>query len=190
MGCPVKFLFTVVPGAILVLGVMLFTQATRFWMDISGPPKVDPITLTFDQPTDVEVVAFLPSSIRPELTPIDIEVETSLIGQPTYPIEIAIEVADNCTYVKIENSKTMLLFDAMTSRTQPAKSQLSTRNSRPSPSCGIIVTAQSGNSLATVSRVVPIDGWTGHLLAVAKILAGLLSSGVGLRGVLALLLGI
>jgi len=185
----IKLLFVIVPATILATGVILFSQAIRFWSDIVGPPKVEPVALTFDQPADIVAVAFVPSSIRPELTPVELEVEISLVGQAPDQKDVSIEVEDRCNYVRIEQSKTNLVFDDSTPHMQPAKSQLLVRNSRPSPSCDIIITVQIDDAIATASKTLPIDGWTGHLLAVGKMLTGLLSSGLGLAGVFGLLFG-
>lgn len=190
MGCILRLLFTLVPGAILAGGAVLSIQAARFWIDTVGPPQNNPIVVPLDPSTEIEVVSFVPSSIRPELSPIPLETEVSFKSPIQSSTEVSIEVTDDCNFIRVDNGKETLVFDVTTGHVQSAEAQLVTRNSRPSPNCTFFISVQSGPYVAVVEHSVPINGWTGHLMSVGKLLTGLLASGIGLKGILATLFGL
>ena len=181
----IKIIMLVVPLAIVVAGVIFIIQAGRFWLDVTAPSQVQRIGLEWNKPVPLQAVVFAPSSIRPQDSPISVEVEVKqLVGDlQGAKFEVAVEVSDKCDYVRVDNATTILTFDDTHSETQSASAVLVVRNMIPPIECPITVNATSNDAVATSDFSLLVNAWTGHLLAVAKLLFGFIGSILGLRGI-------
>ncbi len=181
----IKLLMVLVPLVVVAFGVMLVIQAASFWLDVIGPPKLTPIELRFDQATTFQAILFIPESIRPQDSPISIEVEVTQIALEELDEQIEIIIADSCDYLKVVNSKSILTFNAQSTRTQSAITTLNVRNIwNPPVRCELLVNVNAGQAKAIGVFDLPVNAWIGHSLAVIKLLFGMGTSILGLKGLL------
>lgn len=184
MGCIIKILFITIPLALVIFGAWLVFNAVLFWINVTGPVQLSVTQLEFSKPSSFEAVAFIPDSIRPEYAPVPIEIEVRQITQTAGITQVVkIEMAENCEFLRATQNKFELSFSDTTSNVQAVKADLEIRDIRPPITCEVNITAITDTATATLSEAMPIDAWTGTLLAVGQLLAGVLSGGVGLAGV-------
>jgi len=191
MGCIIKTLFVTIPLAILILGTALLWQGAEFWLNVSSNPKEKAIQIEFSTETPFEVTLFVPNSIRPEYSPQELEVEVTAVSLPSEsPQNLSVKISDDCNVIRIDNSQMIFSFTAGSVMTKSESAELVTRrmvySSRPPTSCRIFFNIETNSINKLVNYSIPIDLWTGQVLAIAKILFGFLFSVVGIGSALAL----
>lgn len=182
MGTLIKILAILVPMIIVCGSIFLIIQAANFWIEVMSPAKVYPIELGTTKPFAIRV--FVPEKIRPEDPP-QLEVEIKLLDNFDKEIEVRVNLIPQCDYLKANEPSLMLKFGSQQPLVKSVGFKLEVRNITPPPDCAVTIEVFQGNApnpfASTIFRII-IDAWTGHLLAIIKLLLGIVGMLAGLRG--------
>lgn len=178
----VKALFLIIPLALLTVGIVLIVQVGTFSLDIVGHPKVEPVVVAFDQPSPVTATIFAPAVFRPDQSPISTEVEIQRVDGLTTTLTVTVSVVEDCDYIRIVNGFTALPFNDKSPVIQSANSQVEFREMIPAVNCELTWSINDQQATGMLKRSIPINAWTGHLLAVGKLIIGILGTLAGLIG--------
>lgn len=182
-GCLVKTLFLAIPILFLALGIWLIIQAIGFWVQVDADPLSNPIPLEFDQPVPVKAMAFVPTALKPELLPVDLEVVVELTGDPKTTATIVNGVFDSeCDYLRLSPISRVLRFGPTATPEQSMLTQIDARSVRPPSNCEVKIKLETQGSVAETSAIITIDTSSGHIRAAIKALGGLLIALAGILG--------
>jgi hypothetical protein len=181
----IKVVFVVAPTIFLIAGVFFIFQAAQFWLVTFSPAKVDGYPLSWNVESPVIATVYLPTAIRPNDSPIAIEVDINRI-KGDEPLSIMVQMAEQCDYVRFENSRGEIKFDSQTQKEQTFIGQLIVRNSTPPISCKVVVQTDASGAFGFIEKEIPVDALTGHALSIIQLLIGFAGTFLGFKGVIGL----
>ncbi len=184
-GILIKIIAILVPIIFIVGGIVLIIQAAAFWIDITGPVRVQPVELSSPMELPFTVQVFVPEKIRPEDPPLGVEVQVKTRATIENDTEVRVDLIPQCDYLGVVPAS-MLIFGPKHQPMQSAVPKLNVRNMPPPPDCLITVQVFYGSisTPLTADFRITVDAWTGRLLAMAKLLFGFVGVLVGLRNVI------
>jgi len=190
MGCLIKIIAILIPITIIIGSVFLGIQAVEFWISVSGPSQVIQSKLDIDSSQPYEIYLFVPERIQPRDSPIPIDVKVVYKGSSSDVIVVRANLLPQCDYVRIIKSSNAFNFGQNLPSIQTHQFSIETRNMRPPSYCELLVQIFEGSSekpFSSGSANIPIDAWTGHVIAVGKLLLSIIGTIIGIIGTLGLL---
>jgi len=180
VGVLIKIIAILVPIIFIVGGIVLIIQAAAFWIDITGPVRVQPLEPSSPIESPFTVQVFVPEKIRPEDSPLSVEVQVKARATIENDTEVRVNLIPRCDYLGVMPAS-VLIFGPKYQPMQSAVPKLNVRNITPPPDCLITVQVFYGSisTPLTADFRITVDAWTGRLLAMAKLLFGVVSAVFG-----------